>query len=65
MILSVFIFLKKDKKHSFRMRLPGDMAGRTDRAGISEAGEPVRMGGRMDRMPVAISSEIAPCRKQP
>lgn len=45
--------------------LPGDMAGRTDRAGISETGEPVRMGGRMDRMPVAISSEIAPCRKQP
>ena len=26
MILSVFIFLKKDKKHSFRMRLPGDWA---------------------------------------
>lgn len=24
MILSVFIFLKKDKKHSFRMRMPGD-----------------------------------------
>ena len=45
--------------------LPGDMAGRTDHAGISETGEPVRMGGRMDRMPVAISSEIAPCRKQP
>lgn len=45
--------------------LPGDMAGRTDRAGISETGEPVRTGGRMDRMPVAISSEIAPCRKQP
>lgn len=29
------------------------MAGRTDRAGISETGEPVRMGGRMDRMSVA------------
>jgi len=27
MLLSVFIFLKKDKKHSFRMRLPGDLAG--------------------------------------
>ncbi len=26
MLLSVFIFLKKDKKHSFRMRLPGDWA---------------------------------------
>ena len=26
MILSVFISLKKDKKHSFRMRLPGDWA---------------------------------------
>ena len=26
MILSVFIFLKKDKKHSFRMRLTGDWA---------------------------------------
>lgn len=33
--------------------LPGDMAGRTDHAGISETGEPVRMGGRMDRMSVA------------
>lgn len=27
MILSVFIFLKKDKKHSLCMRLPGDLAG--------------------------------------
>lgn len=26
-LLSVFIFLKKDKKHSLCMRLPGDLAG--------------------------------------
>ena len=45
------------EKHQTRLclphTLPGDMAGRTDRAGISETGEPVRMGGRMDRMSVA------------